>query len=448
MTPQQRRDHVGGTEVYRLVEELAESLGRSVALADPLIGRVRSSRHYEDADPARVHTVLHGGAIRDAAEFVLGQGVARWSRPGFFAGREDLGLLPRYCVPLRERGHLLGLLLLIAPDMSLPPEVTEAVARATPAIARELYADHVLADAARAREQELLLSLLDADPVERAEARAGLLAEALLPDGPHAVVSVVQLGRSGVSSGRAAAVLHEVVDARARSRSGRGAFAITPERAVLLQLTDRPMPAEALREQSARLLTALGVRPDASFRPVVGIGSRQPGLDGARSSYEQALVAVRAARRMPALGGVGAWDDLGECAVLLQLPDHALNESLLPAPLRALLESDGGRRLEETLRCYLDRAGSVPRTAEALRIHRTSLYYRLRQIQEITGLDLDNGADRITLHLGLRTHELLLSIGMLDQPNARPSTAPVRDELALRWQTRPTTTGRPRARAA
>ncbi|MFI9584226.1 helix-turn-helix domain-containing protein [Streptomyces sp. NPDC052236] len=42
-------------------------------------------------------------------------------------------------------------------------------------------------------------------------------------------------------------------------------------------------------------------------------------------------------------------------------------------------------RLRETLRCFREHAGSIPRTAEALQIHRTSLHYRLRQIQEITG---------------------------------------------------------------
>jgi DNA-binding PucR family transcriptional regulator len=91
----------------------------------------------------------------------------------------------------------------------------------------------------------------------------------------------------------------------------------------------------------------------------------------------------------------------------MQVPDDALSPTLLPKPLRLLLESPGGQKLEETLRCFLEQAGSIPRTAEALQIHRTSLYYRLRQIQEVTGLDLDRGHDRLVLHLGLRIAELL-----------------------------------------
>ncbi|MFC0598080.1 PucR family transcriptional regulator [Streptomyces palmae] len=407
MTDPLRRAPVGTAALQELIEELAESLRRSVALDDPLVRLICSSRHFDDADPTRIHSLLQGRASGDVTRHVLDQGVARWSKPGFLKGRDDLGLLPRYCVPLRERGHFLGLLMVIAPDASLTPEETEAIARATPAIAAQMYADHVLADAEKTREQELLLALLGSSPAARAESRRRLLDEALLADAPHAVVSIVQVTRSHASPGQVGTALRGALEGLARTRSAPRAFAVTSDRAVLLQLADRPLGQEALRQQSTRVLEALGTYLDASAAPVIGIGGHQTGLSDAWTSYEQALVAVRAARRMPELKGIGSWEELGEFAVLLQLPDRALNESLLPHPLRALLESSGRHLLETTLRCFLEQAGSIPRTAEALRIHRTSLYYRLRQIQKITGLDLNNGTDRITLHLGLRIRELL-----------------------------------------
>ncbi|MFF4382669.1 PucR family transcriptional regulator [Kitasatospora sp. NPDC001547] len=411
-TTEQRRRPPAGTAALRgLIERLAESLRRSVTLTDAAGRRICSSRHYDDADPVRLYSLLQGRVSSEVARYVRDQDVIRWSKPGFLPGREDLGLLPRYCVPLRERGHLLGLLTVIAPDTSLTPEETGTVARATPAVIGQLYADQVAADARRTAEQRLLLSLLDADPAARADSRTRILDDGLLPDAPHAVVSIVQVARSRVSPGQVATALHGALEGFRRTRSAHGAFAVASHRAVLLQAADRPLTPEALREQSARIREALGARLGASAAPVIGVGGHQSGLADAWTSHEQALVAVRAARRMPGLDGIGCWEDLGEFAVLLQLPDHALNESLLPKPLRALLESSGGHRLEATLRCFLNHAGSVPRTAEALRIHRTSLYYRLRQIQDVTGLDLDSGADRITLHLGLRIRELLVSLG-------------------------------------
>ena len=46
-------------------------------------------------------------------------------------------------------------------------------------------------------------------------------------------------------------------------------------------------------------------------------------------------------------------------------------------------------------------------TAEALFLHRASLYYRLQRIEELTGASLKSGSDRLVLHLGLKLARLL-----------------------------------------
>jgi DNA-binding PucR family transcriptional regulator len=102
------------------------------------------------------------------------------------------------------------------------------------------------------------------------------------------------------------------------------------------------------------------------------------------------------------LGPVARWESLGPYAILLQLPDPGP----VPEPLQRLLRHRSAPRLVATLRAFLDHAGSMPRTAEALHLHRTSLYYRLDRITELTGLDLDDGRDRLLLHLGLLVLDL------------------------------------------
>ena len=44
--------------------------------------------------------------------------------------------------------------------------------------------------------------------------------------------------------------------------------------------------------------------------------------------------------------------------------------------------------------------------ANALSMHRATLYRRLERVEEITGMDLQNGDDRLLAHLGLRLHRL------------------------------------------
>jgi DNA-binding PucR family transcriptional regulator len=55
---------------------------------------------------------------------------------------------------------------------------------------------------------------------------------------------------------------------------------------------------------------------------------------------------------------------------------------------------------------FLDNAGQAGRTAAALGIHRQTLYYRLSRVEQLTGLDLDDGEDRLLLHMSLKSARL------------------------------------------
>jgi DNA-binding PucR family transcriptional regulator len=131
------------------------------------------------------------------------------------------------------------------------------------------------------------------------------------------------------------------------------------------------------------------------------------GLDEAHLAYDEAHVALRAARRLPALGGVALAQELGPLDIVLRVPDAELTLALVPEELLRLRDADPHGHFLETLRTYLDHAGSVPATAEALHLHRTSLYYRLERIEQLTGLSLADGRQRLSLHLGLQVLDVV-----------------------------------------
>ncbi|MFD2028038.1 PucR family transcriptional regulator [Promicromonospora aerolata] len=70
--------------------------------------------------------------------------------------------------------------------------------------------------------------------------------------------------------------------------------------------------------------------------------------------------------------------------------------------LEALLDLPGSAPLLHTLETYLELAGSAQATAEALHLHRTSLYYRLQRVEVLAGTDLKDGTERLALHLALK----------------------------------------------
>jgi sugar diacid utilization regulator len=212
---------------------------------------------------------------------------------------------------------------------------------------------------------------------------------------------------AGADTIRAEAVLRSVLEIVTRNRGGRVIYTVQGTRAALLHT----WPGTADHDAEWRLAEAIVERvsaggPDGE-RVTCGIGTPRDGIDSAWESLRDSEIAARACVRVPRVGPIARYDGLGAYAVLMRLPDATLTADILPPSLRVLLAHDPNGTLTETLAAYLDHAGNSPRTAEALHIHRTSLYYRLGRIREMTGADLDDGATRLALQLGLAVLPLL-----------------------------------------
>lgn len=396
-------------ELQRLVDALAERLGRSVAINDPTIHLLRASRHFGDEDDVRVRAVLQRDAGSAVVSHFLGQGVTRWTRPGRVPPRDDLHMLARFCVPIRWHGTLLGLLIVIDPDDSFDGEVVDVITAAAAGMAAVMYRDHLAEDRRRLAREEVLRQLTSSSIGTRQHALACLERDPWLHDAECVTVSLVETVRPepGAEQAHVEVALRATLQTFARGHPATVAFAVSDGRGLLVQATGRRPSDEEQRAQAEKLADQARQALGAGVRCVLGVGGDAPGLAQAWRSREQAETALRAADALPALGGVACWSRLGAYATLLQIPAERLTATLVPGPLRALVDQDPHGRLVQTLAAYLDHAGSSPETAAVLHIHRTSLYYRLRRIEEITGLDLANGEDRLTLHLGLRTLSLL-----------------------------------------
>ncbi|MDV7218701.1 PucR family transcriptional regulator, partial [Streptomyces prunicolor] len=109
----------------------------------------------------------------------------------------------------------------------------------------------------------------------------------------------------------------------------------------------------------------------------------------------------RAGLAEPRFGTVVEWAAIGPYRLLAALPPEAAHD-----PVVAPLLSPAHHELARTAEVYLDRAGQAGRTAAELGIHRQTLYYRLSRVEQLTGLDLDDGEDRLLLHMTLKSHRL------------------------------------------
>ncbi|MET7689839.1 helix-turn-helix domain-containing protein [Streptomyces sp. NPDC005483] len=142
-----------------------------------------------------------------------------------------------------------------------------------------------------------------------------------------------------------------------------------------------------------------GAARDTAARGTVaaGIAAARVGLAELAPAWQEASAAARAALAEPGFGPVVEWSRIGPYRLLTALPPETAHD---PA-VRPLL-SPAHRELARTAEVYLDCAGQAGRAAAELGIHRQTLYYRLSRVEQLTGLDLDDGEDRLLLHMVLK----------------------------------------------
>jgi purine catabolism regulator len=103
--------------------------------------------------------------------------------------------------------------------------------------------------------------------------------------------------------------------------------------------------------------------------------------------------------------------DLGTYQLLLSLQDpealRTFADSVL-GPLDGYDRSHGGELLV-SLRAFLDRNARWESAARELFVHRHTLRYRMRKVEELTGRDLASARDRMEFFLALRARDLLAS---------------------------------------
>jgi hypothetical protein len=155
------------------------------------------------------------------------------------------------------------------------------------------------------------------------------------------------------------------------------------------------VPDAAAPGRVAELEAAVGSRPSA-------LGPSVPWTDAATSA-QRALAAFR-------LMSDGMLDDEAlvvadrRLAELIIHADRSLISELAERRLAPLAgRSERGRaRLLETLAAWLDQQGNVPRTAEALHVHPQTVRYRVGQLRDLFGDDLDDPRARFELSLAVR----------------------------------------------
>lgn len=376
-------------DLFALADATAGATGAPVTIEDPAFQVLAFSREGQDVDEVRVATILGrrvpgrwAEELRRRAEL---DGVLARDEPAVI---EVPGMAPRRVIAIRGGDTLLGSIWLAgATDAAADDALREAAAVAALQLLRrraERELEHAARSAAVAellRGGELSRRVTAETGLERADA--------------FCVVALAVAGGDLAAHDQLAELL--AVHLRAfRRRAAHGVLAGRGYVVVACAASD------ADRERVLRRCEDGLAR--ASFGPGVRAGL------GALASGPAAVPDARAtADRALALGDPGArltpFEDVRSAALLEDadafVAGWRADRSVL---LGRLLEHDAahGTRFVETLRVVLELFGDTAAAARRLHVHANTVRYRLRQMNELTGVRLTDAPHRLALELELR----------------------------------------------
>jgi PucR family transcriptional regulator, purine catabolism regulatory protein len=141
----------------------------------------------------------------------------------------------------------------------------------------------------------------------------------------------------------------------------------------------------------------------------IGLGRYHAGLRGVCASYGEAKQALAIAQSL--LGGqrTAYFGALGAYRLLFKLKDSSELRDFYQETLGKLAEHDqkSGGDLLQTLETFFACHGNVEKTAETLFLHRNTLAYRLRRVEQTTGLRLKDMEDSFRLQLALKIRKVI-----------------------------------------
>ncbi|AJE81962.1 MULTISPECIES: PucR family transcriptional regulator [Streptomyces] len=259
-----------------------------------------------------------------------------------------------------------------------------------------------------------VLRMLLAGEPDHARAVAGDLYGSLL-DAPFRLIIAEPVSGGRAESARAGArrggaplteplsALRDTMESAA-ARAGESLLVVPEGERLVLLTVDGGAAVAACAEHAAALDRAReGEHPgDASEESLVAGLSAPTGPIAAASAYKQAEQALSVARRRGRC--LVEHEEVAAGSVLPLLADDAVR-AFADGLLRALHEHDATGRgdLVASLRAWLSRHGQWDAAAADLGVHRHTLRYRMRRVEEILGRSLDDPDVRMELWLALKT---------------------------------------------
>jgi PucR C-terminal helix-turn-helix domain len=377
---------VAGGDLQGVASTAAQALKRPVVIAIPALGAPVLAPPNSLPEPDTDAILQHAGSVID--------GVAG-ARPGAIAE----------AVPVQIGDQVVGIVVAAGPAPPSTDEAASAIeqrawleaAAAAASVTALIRETHGAADSAQA----FLTELAAAPPRDPAAflARARRLGHEL-SSGAVAICGWRAVSLNGVPPMAAGEPQAPTDEPQPRSHNGAPVLMASRPGGRLLALAPladgQPSPEEL----------AAGLRADG-FEVCLSSPRRDPALLYP-AVVEAELLAELAAPASPA-----GQDETYRLLIGVLLRDRTELEQLRDHTITPLADYDARHDTEllATLHAFLTHDGSTTETAEAMKLHRHTVGYRLSRVHEVSGLSPYESDGRERLSLGIKAHQILEADG-------------------------------------
>ncbi|MGP4105881.1 PucR family transcriptional regulator [Virgibacillus sp. L01] len=141
----------------------------------------------------------------------------------------------------------------------------------------------------------------------------------------------------------------------------------------------------------------------------IGIGNISNSILNLAQSYKEAQDTLNIGQASNQEDFIITFNDLGIYRMLYKFNDLNQLKGFIPSSLQKLLEYGKTNKdtLLETLNVFLQCKQNIAKSAQLLYVHYKTVTYRLERIKEITGMNLDDPEEMLSVQVGLRIIDVI-----------------------------------------
>lgn len=393
-------------DIDELADVIGELLQNPITIEDADHKLIAYSTHGESTDQARWSTIMSRRVPEKVLTRLWKDGVFQElltkDEPVHIPAKDEVGLGKRVAIAIRKGSDVLGYIWAIEVNRPITEKDDEILRQAARSAVSRLIQRQGKRKAEEQRRKEFLWELLLGNHSSDTLIRQKAESLQMNLTAPYLICVIEAAGM------RLEQYLYPLL------MRDKLLWVVDGSQIILLigqQGTSRKVEEALIRKVQQFLADSLGKLQshESQGQVTAGYGRSYKAYADIGKSYHEALHALKIKRLFPReTESIHGYHELGIYRYLIKLKQWDEEQGYENERLAKLKRYDAENQtaMTETLETYLDAAGKVNVTANRLHIHINTLSYRLKRIEEIMQVDLEDMNQRVSLYLELKLDKL------------------------------------------